>query len=187
VLSALDQNVSVAVAHLRWAPFTAVFLVASMWWVKGALFAAVGACDDLRRGRIPVSAPCVAAASAAAAGLTALAKEVFDRARPPLADPTFHAVVSTPGSPSFPSGHASTAFAAATVIALLHPRLRWPALGLAAVVAASRVYLGVPFTSDVVVGALLGVSIGAATVWAVRHSAAFGRTLLPAVRALLPG
>ena len=51
-----------------------------------------------------------------------------------------------------------TAFAVAGGVALLAPRLRWPVLGLAAVIAFSRVYLGVHFWLDVLVGAALGVA-----------------------------
>jgi undecaprenyl-diphosphatase len=97
--------------------------------------------------------------------LVTLIKGAVDRARPVAADPTLTALVPTPDNPSFPSGHTATAFAAATVLALFHPRLRWPALALAAVVGLSRVYLGVHFWADVVVGAVFGVVIGVAMTW----------------------
>jgi len=45
-------------------------------------------------------------------------------------------------------------------LAVLHPRLRLPALALAAVVAASRPYLGVHYWTDVVIGAALGAVLG---------------------------
>lgn len=170
-LAQFDQALSQAVADLRWEPVSAVFIVASMWWVKGAAICAVGACGDLRARRLlPRAALTAAAAAGIAAAATALVKDVFDRARPPIADPDFLALVSTPHSASFPSGHASTAFAAATAVALMHPRLRWPALAIAVLVAASRVYLGVHFTLDVTAGALFGAAIGAAMVWVVRRA-----------------
>ncbi|MFL5973159.1 MAG: phosphatase PAP2 family protein [Gaiellaceae bacterium] len=90
-------------------------------------------------------------------------KLLTERARPPLADPSIQALVSLPDSTSFPSGHAATAFAAATAVGMLHPRFRIPLLALAGTVALSRVYLGVHFWSDVLVGSLLGVAIGLAT------------------------
>ncbi|MGH2921399.1 MAG: phosphatase PAP2 family protein [Gaiellaceae bacterium] len=95
--------------------------------------------------------------------MTVLLKQLTERARPPLADPTIESLVSLPASTSFPSGHAATAFAAATAVGMLHPRFRIPLLALAVVVALSRVYLGVHFWSDVVVGSLLGVAVGLAT------------------------
>ncbi len=58
---------------------------------------------------------------------------------------------------SFPSGHATTAFALATVIGFVSPRWFYPALVLAAGIGISRVALGVHYTSDVVGGAILGL------------------------------
>jgi undecaprenyl-diphosphatase len=104
-------------------------------------------------------------ASLAATGV----KVLFDRPRPPLADVGISAVGALPSTPSFPSGHAATAFGAAVALALLVPRLRWWAIGLATLVALSRVYLGMHFTADVAAGALLGTAIAGATVVAARR------------------
>ena len=93
-------------------------------------------------------------------------KELFDRARPPVSG--IDAVGVIPASASFPSGHAATAFAAAVAVGAFYPRLRRPLLGLAAVVALSRVYLGVHYASDVLAGTALGVALGLASVWLVR-------------------
>jgi undecaprenyl-diphosphatase len=57
---------------------------------------------------------------------------------------------------SFPSGHATTAFAAALLLALWYPRFAGAFLGLAVLVGLSRVVLGSHFPSDVLAGALLG-------------------------------
>ena len=57
---------------------------------------------------------------------------------------------------SFPSGHATTAFAAAVVLALWFPRGTVPFVGVAVLVGFSRVMLGAHFPSDVLAGALLG-------------------------------
>lgn len=170
ILARVDAGLSDAVADLRWEPLTVMFFLASLWPMKGLVICGLGALGDVRsrRLRLPVAVWAASAAGVAAAATT-LVKELFDRARPPVANPEFFAVVPVPESPSFPSGHASTAFAAATVVAMLHPRLRVPAFAVAALVAASRVYLGVHFTIDVVVGAALGAAIGAALVWAARR------------------
>ncbi len=88
------------------------------------------------------------------------AKEWLDRDRPPLGDPDPAPLVPLPATSSFPSGHATVAFACATVLALAVPRLRWPLFGLAALVAFSRVYVGVHYPLDVLAGAALGVLIG---------------------------
>jgi len=62
---------------------------------------------------------------------------------------------------SFPSGHASISAALATSWSLSYPR--WYVIGPGALwatsVALSRVYLGVHFPSDILVGAVLGVGV----------------------------
>lgn len=57
---------------------------------------------------------------------------------------------------SFPSGHTSTAFAMATVIADFKPKYKWPAYGIASTIAWSRVDVGAHRWRDVAAGALLG-------------------------------
>ena len=75
-------------------------------------------------------------------------------------------VVVSPGSHSFPSGHATGSFAFAAFIALRAPRWAAPAFAFAALVAWSRCVLGVHYPSDVLAGALLGGLIGAGFAWA---------------------
>ena len=74
-----------------------------------------------------------------------------------------------------------TAFAVAGAVALLAPRLRWPVLGLAALIAFSRVYLGVHFWIDVLAGAALGLAIGLCVAWPLRGS---GRRTVPSPAAM---
>lgn len=57
---------------------------------------------------------------------------------------------------SMPSGHATTAFALATVIGFISDRWFYPGLALAATIGVSRVALGFHYPSDVVVGAVIG-------------------------------
>jgi membrane-associated phospholipid phosphatase len=64
---------------------------------------------------------------------------------------------------SFPSGHATGAFAVATVFAEVYKEERWVpwvAYGMAGCIGVARVGQGRHFPSDVLVGALLGNSIG---------------------------
>jgi undecaprenyl-diphosphatase len=99
-----------------------------------------------------------------------LLKALFERPRPPT---EFAAFVES--GFSFPSGHATNAFAFGTFLALFvwhhvpAGRARTCAaalpLLLAALIAFGRVYLGVHYLSDVCVGALLGIVFGIFGVW----------------------
>lgn len=158
-----------AIDGLRWGPLTVVFVMLSAWWMKGVAFVAIGAVGDVRARRQFPLASLIAAVSVGIGGLAvALLKETIDRPRPAHADPGIETAVGTPGSPSFPSGHTATAFAAAAVVGAFYPRLRWPLYGLAALVGVSRIYLGVHFALDVIAGALLGLSIGLGIAWAAK-------------------
>jgi undecaprenyl-diphosphatase len=168
-LAALDQQLVHETAELRWGPATTLFAFASLWWIKGPVLVGLGGLSDGMRRRV---LPLVMLASATTFGLASLInvalKELVDRHRPPVSDPDIAYVGDLPASPSFPSGHAMTAFAAATAIAVLCPRMRWPALAIALLVGLSRPYLGVHFWADVIVGAVLGAAVGAGVALAAR-------------------
>jgi undecaprenyl-diphosphatase len=76
--------------------------------------------------------------------------------------------VPMPTSTSFPSGHSASAFAFAGAVAGSIPVLGAPLRGLAAAVAYSRVHTGVHYPGDVLVGSVVGATIGEATVLAAR-------------------
>jgi undecaprenyl-diphosphatase len=180
----LDRLVLHAGTDLRWEPLTVLFVLASTWWVKWPLFVVVGGCGDARcKRKLPAALVSGLLSVGLAAGLTALIKDLVDRARPAIADPAIEALVATPASPSFPSGHAATAFAAAIAVGAFYPRLRWPLLGMAALVGLSRIYLGVHYWLDVLAGAALGTLLALAVVWTLRRGLArlarFGRSPQP--------
>lgn len=95
-----------------------------------------------------------------------LMKSCFDRVRPFNLEiwrdwfvyPEF---VSRPDSFSFPSGHASSSFAAATALTCSKKaRYIVPAFIMAALISFSRVYLHVHYPTDILFGALFGVLYG---------------------------
>jgi undecaprenyl-diphosphatase len=84
-------------------------------------------------------------------------KTAFGRLRPvDLTEVEFRYGLRKPVTSSFPSGHATAAFCAAT---LLGGGVGWYALATA--VAATRVYVRLHHASDIVAGAALGVVLGA--------------------------
>jgi membrane-associated phospholipid phosphatase len=68
--------------------------------------------------------------------------------------------VRMPVSTSFPSGHAASGAAFAVAVGDVLPGLRLPLRGAAFVVAFSRVYTGVHYPGDVLVGAAVGTVVG---------------------------
>ena len=87
-------------------------------------------------------------------------KSLFRRTRPARVPHAVHGL-RTPKSSSFPSGHATSGFMAATLLATGRSRptkVLW--FALAAVVASSRVHVKIHHGSDVAAGAVIGVGLG---------------------------
>jgi undecaprenyl-diphosphatase len=87
-------------------------------------------------------------------------KRLFRRTRPTeTGDARFD--VRRPSTSSFPSGHASSAFLAASVLTAWGGRRTAPVwFGVATVVGISRAYVRIHHASDIVGGALLGLGLG---------------------------
>ncbi len=132
----------------------------------------------LRRPRLH-DAVCISALAFASAGLIEFSlKHLVGRPRPgaALASAGLLGPSFAPDIDSFPSGHATSVFAVATVFAAYYPRLRWPLYALAAAIALGRVYLARHYVSDIIAGAALG-AIVAACLYRYRQTLPGGITL----------
>ncbi|MGW0416024.1 phosphatase PAP2 family protein, partial [Streptomyces collinus] len=99
----------------------------------------------------------IASLSLASLTINTLGKRSVRRARPVLDTvPAVRQLKRQPITTSFPSGHAASAAAFAAGVALESPRWGAVVAPVAFSVAASRVYTGVHFPSDVLAGAALG-------------------------------
>ena len=94
-------------------------------------------------------------------------KKAVDRPRPFLELDNVRLRVGRGESASMPSGHATNCFAAAMVVFIYYRRSWRFMVPLATGVALSRVYNGVHYPSDVLVGTVLGAGAGVAGVWSV--------------------
>lgn len=139
----------------------------SKLWI--GIAAALGAGDGRRGQRAAVNG--LASIVVTSALINLLLKPLSDRRRPDrrtVAVPTARRV-AMPGSTSFPSGHAASAFAFATGVAIALPKTGLPLTATAALVAYSRVHTGVHYPSDAIAGSVIGAGLAPTVVAAVEH------------------
>ncbi len=78
----------------------------------------------------------------------------------PFVDHQVNKLINKSASSSFPSGHSMRAFTFAQVIYFKDKRLGIFSYLIAAIVAISRIYVGVHYPIDILVGALIGIFCG---------------------------
>ncbi len=127
----------------------AVFMLYAWWQARRA--------DSVVLARVLASPVIVVVAYVANSVLKSLVTEV--RPCQQLAGSITVETCPGAGDWSFPSNHSVIAFAAATALLFAYRRLGWGAMVAAALMAASRVWIGVHYPHDVVVGALVGILV----------------------------
>jgi undecaprenyl-diphosphatase len=158
----LDLRIDKFVDRIRSPRFDPVFYGLSSAADHGLLWLLAAAGRASTRGEPRVVLRMAAALSVESALTNGPVKACFRRVRPaddhPPEGPLPYGM-HRPISSSFPSGHATSAFTAAMLIAGGPATPAW--FALAAAVAASRVYTQMHHASDVVAGAALGLAFGA--------------------------
>ncbi len=140
---------------------TGTLIISIGLWIAGAVFG--------RRAWRTAALACLLAASCAGL-LIAPARALTGRPRPNTDLPdAFTGPSLSKKYTSFPSGHAGTAFATATALAVAAPAVGGPALAGAALVGWSRMYTREHHLTDVIVGASIGVVFGMAFGAAARN------------------
>ncbi|MET7366334.1 phosphatase PAP2 family protein [Streptomyces sp. NPDC005566] len=125
-----------------------------LWFGAAAGMAALGSSARSRRAALRG----IASLAVASAAINTVGKGAVRRERPILdLVPVIRQLKRQPFTTSFPSGHAASAAAFATGVALESKGWGAVVAPVAVAVAASRVYTGVHYPSDVVAGAALGV------------------------------
>ncbi|HEY2215702.1 MAG TPA: phosphatase PAP2 family protein, partial [Acidimicrobiales bacterium] len=157
-LDAFDKRVDAAFDHLRGKPRIdrAAALISNLA-DYGLVWVLVAGLKARRRGagrRRAVMA--LGSAGFSSLGLSRVVKQSVERQRP---DAHLEAMVRTPTSSSFPSGHTLAAFCTAVVLSEGDAQTT-AAVGFASAVAVSRVHLRAHHPSDVIGGALIGSVLG---------------------------
>ena len=170
----VDRAVSRAISALPPSPLDTAMKNVSTAANHSLLWFAIAAILAARRGAgRKAAARGVLAIAGASATANGLLKPLLPRRRPAASElPAYQTLRNPPTSSSFPSGHAASAAAFATAVALESPKLGLAVAPLAASVAYSRVHVWVHWSSDVVAGAAVGGVVALATHrwWPVRRT-----------------
>jgi len=92
-------------------------------------------------------------------------KAYFHRIRPCNVLPGVHMLVNCTGSFSMPSSHAVNNFAAAVLFSHFYPKYRYFLFTGAFIVAISRIFVGVHYPFDMLIGALYGMLVASLLVY----------------------
>ena len=160
IVASLDDAVDRAWDHLRGNPaLDRLFYTASELGDFSLIWHLLGTARGVTlRGGTREAARLALALGAESALVNGMVKSAFKRERPVQSGERPHNL-RQPLTSSFPSGHASAGFLAAT---LLSERSKVKPLwfGLAAIVATSRIHVRIHHASDVIVGAGIGLTLG---------------------------
>ena len=164
-----DQAARAWVVTHRHAALDGVMWMLSVIGRGGMVWLALGALAAWRRSRWQDFVRLAVALICATFVADHVLKPAVHRTRPFIVTPAVRVIGGLPNDPSFPSGHAANAFAAALVLSVVTPagRLAWWPLAVA--IAYSRVCLGVHYPLDVAGGACVGLGSAGIVLFARRR------------------
>jgi len=173
-IAATASNQSLFLLVNRLGPATSDFLWANIT-VIGDTLVALALCLPLWRRRPDLVWALLFAVLLATLWVQGL-KHLLEVARPPALMPELHIIGPAYRAGSFPSGHATTAFAVAglLVMGLRIKVLNFISIFLAVAVAISRLVVGVHWPLDILAGAFGGWLSAAAALWIAERTSAFG-------------
>lgn len=161
----LDREVYRWVGEHRTEWLDPVFVAVTAAGYAGLLWIGLGLLLPMLARRRPVTVFVVTALAVWSVDLfVQILKELVRRPRPfeDIAEP--EPLTTLAVSYSLPSGHAATSFTGAVVLSYFFPRAAPWLFVLATAVAYSRVYVGVHYLGDVLLGAAIGAAWGVAAV-----------------------
>ena len=160
-IAEFDNRVEAFIDRARGHPVAdKVFYTASAVGDHSLIWFVLGSARGLRDQHSLRAAARVGVALGLESGLVNLGvKSLFRRTRPVYDGPRPFAL-RRPLTSSFPSGHATSGFMAASLLSDGDEKLAPLYYGLAAVIAVSRVYVKIHHASDVAAGAALGIALG---------------------------
>jgi undecaprenyl-diphosphatase len=150
---------ALSVALSRFGPFLLLAALGIIWFLPTT------DAERERRRRLVLLA---AIATAGSLLVNQILIRIWSRPRPFAVQPATLLLPPSP-DPSFPSDHATFAFAIAVALFLVSKRAGIPALVLAALIGSARVYTGEHYVTDIIGGAFIG-SLATLAATAARHA-----------------
>ena len=99
-----------------------------------------------------------------------LIKHIIQRERPFVSDPAIDTIISAPiGKYSMPSGHSSSSMAVAVSVFIQNKKLGIFVLITALMIMLSRLYFCVHYPTDIIAGALLGLTVAIVVYYTSEH------------------
>ncbi len=162
----LDGEILLGIQELRTDWLTAFFTTVTHLGDGGALWILAGVALLIPKKTRSAGIAVLAALLVTFIVVNLILKPVIARTRPYEVIEGLRLLVSPAHDYSFPSGHSSSSMAAAVAMAGALPRrmrvIGWCAVGLAVMICFSRLYIGIHYPSDVLIGAAIGFLCGVA-------------------------